>query len=104
LFAFTPWLMTLWEKLRYNQKAHAGARAVDSVLAPLYVGADLLDAFAIHLPGGAQQRSRSAGSRRVRAAGGVDSRADLGADARDGDVGVKSSARSVLPRRRGGYR
>ena len=33
------------------------ARAVpvpsDSVLAPLYVGADLLDAFAIHLPAGA---------------------------------------------------
>ena len=25
----------------------------DSVLAPLYVGADLLDAFAIHLPAGA---------------------------------------------------
>lgn len=34
-------------------KAHAVPAPSDSVLAPLYVGADLLDAFAIHLPGGA---------------------------------------------------
>src|SRR5258707_4173264 len=31
-------------------KAHAVPVPSDSVLAPLYVGADLLDAFAIHLP------------------------------------------------------
>jgi hypothetical protein len=34
-------------------KAHAVPVPSDSVLAPLYVGADLLDAFAIHLPAGA---------------------------------------------------
>ena len=34
-------------------KAHAVSVPSDSVLAPLYVGADLLDAFAIHLPAGA---------------------------------------------------
>src|SRR5258708_34813297 len=34
-------------------KAHAVPGPSDSVLAPLYVGADLLDAFAIHLPAGA---------------------------------------------------
>src|SRR5258705_11744021 len=34
-------------------KARAGPVPSDSVLAPLYVGADLLDAFAIHLPAGA---------------------------------------------------
>jgi hypothetical protein len=34
-------------------KAHAVPAPSDSVLAPLYVGADLLDAFAIHLPAGA---------------------------------------------------
>src|SRR3954452_11128149 len=34
-------------------KAHAVPVPPDSVLAPLYVGADLLDAFAIHLPAGA---------------------------------------------------
>jgi hypothetical protein len=34
-------------------KAHAVPMPSDSVLAPLYVGADLLDAFAIHLPAGA---------------------------------------------------
>ena len=33
--------------------AHAVPVPSDSVLAPLYVGADLLDAFAIHLPAGA---------------------------------------------------
>ncbi|MGA2292787.1 DUF2867 domain-containing protein [Bradyrhizobium sp.] len=33
-------------------KAHAVPVPSDSVLAPLYVGADLLDAFAIHLPAG----------------------------------------------------
>ena len=32
---------------------HAVPIPSDSVLAPLYVGADLLDAFAIHLPAGA---------------------------------------------------
>src|SRR5256885_1682046 len=34
-------------------KAHAVPVPSDSVLAPLYVGADLLDAFATHLPAGA---------------------------------------------------
>src|SRR6202030_4307956 len=34
-------------------KAHAVPVPSDSVLAPLYVGADLLDAFAIHLSAGA---------------------------------------------------
>src|ERR1051326_7043998 len=34
-------------------KAHAVPVPSDSVLAPLYVGADLLDAFAIRLPVGA---------------------------------------------------
>src|SRR5258705_10629313 len=34
-------------------KAYAVPVPSDSVLAPLYVGADLLDAFAIHLPAGA---------------------------------------------------
>ena len=34
-------------------KAHAVPVPSDSVLAPIYVGADLLDAFAIHLPAGA---------------------------------------------------
>ena len=34
-------------------KAYAVPAPPDSVLAPLYVGADLLDAFAIHLPAGA---------------------------------------------------
>ena len=34
-------------------EAHAVPIPSDSVLAPLYVGADLLDAFAIHLPAGA---------------------------------------------------
>ena len=34
-------------------RAHAVPVPSDSVLAPLYVGADLLDAFAIHLPAGA---------------------------------------------------
>src|SRR5438874_10412849 len=34
-------------------KARAVPVPSDSVLAPLYVGADLLDAFAIHLPAGA---------------------------------------------------
>jgi len=34
-------------------KARAVPVLSDSVLAPLYVGADLLDAFAIHLPAGA---------------------------------------------------
>ena len=34
-------------------EAHAVLIPSDSVLAPLYVGADLLDAFAIHLPAGA---------------------------------------------------
>src|SRR5258708_19961543 len=34
-------------------KAHAVPVPSDSVLAPLYAGADLLDAFAIHLPAGA---------------------------------------------------
>src|SRR3954467_3783012 len=34
-------------------KAHAVPVPSDSVLAPLYVGADLLDAYAIHLPVGA---------------------------------------------------
>src|ERR1700730_9316361 len=34
-------------------KAHAVPVPSDSVLAPLYVGADQLDAFAIHLPAGA---------------------------------------------------
>jgi hypothetical protein len=34
-------------------KAHAVPVPTDSVLAPLYVGADLLDAFAVHLPVGA---------------------------------------------------
>src|SRR5258708_35552598 len=33
-------------------KAYAVPVPSDSVLAPLYVGADLLDAFAIHLPAG----------------------------------------------------
>jgi hypothetical protein len=33
-------------------EAHAVPIPSDSVLAPLYVGADLLDAFAIHLPAG----------------------------------------------------
>lgn len=34
-------------------KAHAVPAPSDSVLAPLYGGADLLDAYAIHLPAGA---------------------------------------------------
>src|SRR5213080_2692185 len=34
-------------------KARAVPVPFDSVLAPLYVGADLVDAFAIHLPAGA---------------------------------------------------
>jgi hypothetical protein len=34
-------------------KAYAVPVPTDSALAPLYVGADLLDAFAIHLPAGA---------------------------------------------------
>ena len=34
-------------------KAHAIPVPSDCVLAPLYVGADLLDAFAVHLPAGA---------------------------------------------------
>src|SRR2546423_13578324 len=34
-------------------KARAVPVPSDSVLAPLYVGADLVDAFAIHLPAGA---------------------------------------------------
>src|ERR1700720_3379564 len=34
-------------------KAHAVPVPSDSVLAPLYLGADLLDGFAIHLPAGA---------------------------------------------------
>ncbi|MBV8511511.1 MAG: DUF2867 domain-containing protein, partial [Xanthobacteraceae bacterium] len=34
-------------------KAHAAPIPSDSVLAPLYAGADLLDAFAIQLPAGA---------------------------------------------------
>jgi hypothetical protein len=34
-------------------KAHAVSAPPDSVLAPLYVGADLLDAYAIYLPAGA---------------------------------------------------
>ena len=34
-------------------EAHAVPIPSDSVLAPLYVGADLLDAFSIHLPAGA---------------------------------------------------
>src|SRR3954467_13041652 len=34
-------------------KAHVVPVPSDSVLAPLYAGADLLDAFAIHLPVGA---------------------------------------------------
>jgi hypothetical protein len=34
-------------------EAHAVPIPSDSVLAPLYKGADLLDAFAIHLPAGA---------------------------------------------------
>jgi hypothetical protein len=34
-------------------EAHAVPIPSDSVLAPLYVGADLLDAFAVHLPAGA---------------------------------------------------
>ena len=34
-------------------KAYAVPAPSDSVLAPLYVGADLLDAFAIRLPAGA---------------------------------------------------
>ncbi|MBB6489551.1 DUF2867 domain-containing protein [Rhizobium lusitanum] len=33
-------------------KAHAVPVPPDSVLAPLYVGADLLDAYAVHLPSG----------------------------------------------------
>lgn len=37
-------------------KAHAAPVPSDSALAPLYVGADLLDAFAIRLPTGARQR------------------------------------------------
>ena len=35
------------------RKAHAIPVPSDCVLAPLYVGADLLDAFAVHLPAGA---------------------------------------------------
>ena len=36
-------------------EAHAVPVPSDSVLAPLYVGADLLDAFAIHLPASASE-------------------------------------------------
>ena len=74
-------------------KAHAVPVPSDSVLAPLYVGADLLDAYAIQLPVGADddlevlaRGSRSAGARWVRAAGVVDSRADAGARCDYGDA------------------
>lgn len=36
-------------------KAHAVPVPFDSVLAPLYVGADLLDAFAVYLPAGGRE-------------------------------------------------
>jgi hypothetical protein len=63
-------------------EAHAVPIRSDSVLAPLYVGAHLLDAFAIHLAAGANDDpevlARVAFERQ-------DSRADLGARYGDGD-------------------
>ena len=81
-------------------KAYAVPVPTDSALAPHYVGADLLDAYAIQLPVGADddlevlaRGSRSAGARWVRAAGVVDSRADVGARCGDGDGRRKIVAR-----------
>ena len=51
----------------------------DTVLSPLYVGADLVDAFAIYLPAGASDDLEVLGPCSVRTTGGVDSRANLGA-------------------------
>ncbi len=72
-------------------KAHAVPVPSDSVLAPLYVGADLLDAFAIQLPAGASDDlevlARAAFERQagwIRALTGV-------RDAVMATVGVKSS-------------
>src|SRR5438067_13044344 len=79
-------------------KARAVPVPFDSVLAPLYVGADLVDAFAIHLPAGASDdlealaralferqawwiRSLTWGRDAVMATGGVKSSRAIGAAA-----------------------
>src|SRR3954454_4904252 len=46
-------LKALWKRFAGMIEAHAVPIPSDSVLAPLCVGADLLDAFAIRLPAGA---------------------------------------------------
>jgi len=72
-------------------KAHAVPVPSDSVLAPLYVGADLLDAFAIHLPAGANDNLEvlvRAGFERP--AGWIRALTRV-RDAMMGTVGVKSS-------------
>jgi hypothetical protein len=53
LFAFTLAAEGTSGKTGGMIKAHAVPVPSDSVLAPLYGGADLLDAFAIHLSAGA---------------------------------------------------
>src|SRR5258708_2394743 len=72
-------------------KAYAVPVPTDSALAPLYVGADLLDAFAIHLPAGASDDlevlARAAFERQ---AGGIRA-LTWGRDAVMAAVGVKSS-------------
>ncbi|MGX5843975.1 DUF2867 domain-containing protein [Mesorhizobium sp. ArgA1] len=53
MFAVTPAADDALEKPGGIIKAHAVPVPSDSVLAPLYMGADLLDAYAIQLPAGA---------------------------------------------------
>ena len=83
-------------------EAYAVPIPSDSVLAPLYVGTDLLDAFAIHLPAGASDDpevlARAAFERQatwIRALTWV-------RDTVMATAGVNRLARSVLPRRRAG--
>src|SRR5258708_37681257 len=53
-------------------EAYAVPVPTDSALAPLYVGADLLDAFAIHLPaGGSAELEVPGGARCERQGGGI---------------------------------
>ena len=71
-------------------KAHAVPVPSDSVLAPLYVGADLLDAFAIHLPAGANDLEVLARAGFERPAGWIRALTRV-RDAVMATVGVKSS-------------
>ena len=66
-------------------KARAVPVPSDSVLAPLYVGADLLDAFAIHLPAGASDDLEVLARALFERQAWWISRADLGARCGDGD-------------------